>query len=113
MEHYRVMIAQSGKEDIKERKRYILSKLRYRTLAENFTQKIKKAVQSLDTLPTGYELTGFQHRGYVIYYKPYQTYLLFFIVDDSRKEVIVLRVLQDQQNWKYIIREWIKMTEQQ
>ena len=113
MEHYRVMIAQSGKEDIKERKRYILSKFRYRTLAENFTQKIKKAVQSLDTLPTGYESTGFQHRGYVIYYKPYQTYLLFFIVDDSRKEVIVLRVLQDQQNWKYIIREWIKMTEQQ
>ena len=109
MEHYRVMIAQSGKEDIKERKRYILSKFR----AENFTQKIKKAVQSLDTLPTGYELTGFQYRGYVIYYKPYQTYLLFFIVDDSRKEVIVLRVLQDQQNWKYIIREWIKMTEQQ
>lgn len=42
MEHYRVMIAQSGKEDIKERKRYILSKFRYRTLAENFTQKDKK-----------------------------------------------------------------------
>ena len=110
MEHYRVMIAQSGKEDIKERKRYILSKFRYRTLAENFTQKIKKAVQSLDTLPTGYEVTGFQYRGYVIYYKTYQTYLLFFIVDDLEKEVIVLRVLQDRQNWQYIIGQWIKST---
>lgn len=104
------MIAQSGKEDIKERKRYILSKFRYRTLAENFTQKIKKAVQSLDTLPTGYEVTGFQYRGYVIYYKTYQTYLLFFIVDDLEKEVIVLRVLQDRQNWQYIIGQWIKST---
>lgn len=110
MEHYRAMIAQSGKEDIKERKRYILSKFRYRTLAENFTQKIKKAVQSLDTLPTGYEVTGFQYRGYVIYYKTYQTYLLFFIVDDLEKEVIVLRVLQDRQNWQYIIGQWIKST---
>lgn len=110
MEHYRVMIAQSGKEDIKERKRYILSKFRYRILAENFTQKIKKAAQSLDTLPTGYESTGFQHRGYVIYYKPCQTYLLFFIVDDRKKEVIILRVLQDRQNWKYIIGQWIKST---
>jgi hypothetical protein len=35
------------------------------------------------------------------------------MIAQSGKEVIVLRVLQDQQNWKYIIREWIKMTEQQ
>ncbi|XBX09570.1 hypothetical protein QMP26_16925 [Enterocloster clostridioformis] len=55
--HYRVQIAQSGKQDIKVIKRYILQQFKYRELAENFSKKIKRALKSLDTFPDGHQHT--------------------------------------------------------
>ena len=39
---YKVVIAQSGKLDVKEKKKYILQQFKYREYAEDFSQKIKK-----------------------------------------------------------------------
>ena len=66
---YKVVIAQSGKLDVKEKKKYILQQFKYREYAENFSKKIKKAVLALDTLPTRYNTIGFRYRGYDIYMK--------------------------------------------
>lgn len=60
---YRVLITQIAKEDIKEKKKYILRNFKYREYANNFSKEIKKAVQDLGTLPTGYGTIGFQYRG--------------------------------------------------
>ena len=38
---YKVVIAQSGKLDVKEKKKYILQQFKYREYAEDFSQKIK------------------------------------------------------------------------
>lgn len=99
---YKVVIAQSGKLDVKEKKKYILQQFKYREYAENFSKKIKKAVLALDTLPTGYNTTGFRYRGYDIYMKPCESYLLFYTVDEAVKTVTVLRVMQDGMDWQYI-----------
>lgn len=40
---YKVVIAQSGKLDVKEKKKYILQQFKYREYAENFSKKIKKS----------------------------------------------------------------------
>ena len=45
---YKVVIAQSGKMDVKEKKKYILQHFKYREYAENFSQRIKKALKQLD-----------------------------------------------------------------
>lgn len=103
---YKVVIAQSGKLDVKEKKKYILQQFKYREYAENFSKKIKKAVLALDTLPTGYNTTGFRYRGYDIYMKPCESYLLFYTVDEAVKTVTVLRVMQDGMDWQYIINRW-------
>ena len=42
---YRVVLADSAKEDIKKRKRYIRDTFLSRDLAENFSSKIKTAIQ--------------------------------------------------------------------
>lgn len=42
---YRMVLADSAKEDIKERKRYIRDTFLSRDLAENFSSKIKTAIQ--------------------------------------------------------------------
>ena len=107
-QRYKVVIAQSGKLDVKNKKRYIIENFKYREYAENFSRKIKKAAQELDTLPTGYNTTGFQYRGYDIYIKPQSNHLLFYTVDEENMVVTVLRVLQDGMDWEYIIQRWIK-----
>ena len=91
-----------------EKKKYILQQFKYREYAENFSKKIKKAVLALDTLPTGYNTTGFRYRGYDIYMKPCESYLLFYTVDEAVKTVTVLRVMQDGMDWQYIINRWLR-----
>lgn len=64
---YKVVIAQSGKLDVKEKK-YILQQFKYREYAEDFSQRLKSG-SALDTLPTRYNTIGFRYRGYDIYMK--------------------------------------------
>ena len=90
------------------KKRYIIENFKYRDYAQNFSAKIKKATQELDTLPTGYGATRFQYRGYDIYMKPNSNHLLFYTVDEENMVVTVLRILQDGIDWEYIIRHWIE-----
>jgi plasmid stabilization system protein ParE len=106
---YKVVIAQSGKLDVKNKKQYILEKFKYRDYAENFSKKIKKAAQALEILPHGYSTTGFVYRGYEIYMKPTNNHLLFYTIDEEKKIVTVLRVLQDGMDWEYIIEQWINI----
>ena len=51
------------------KKKYILQQFKYREYAEDFSQKIKKRLLALDTLPTRYNTIGFRYRGYDIYMK--------------------------------------------
>ena len=69
---------------------------------------MKEAAKEIKKLPTGYSKTEFQYRGYDIYIKPYRTYLFFYVVDEQRQTVTMLRVLQDGMNWEYIIERWIR-----
>ena len=56
----------------------------------------------------GYGTTGFVYRGYEIYMKPTNNHLLFYIIDEAKKIVTILRVLQDGMDWEYIIGCWIE-----
>ena len=103
---YRIKYTYSSRDDIRGMKKYILDNFKYRELGENFTKKIKTAVDGLRTFPTGHNTTGIRYRGYDIYLKPYRTYLLFYIVDDGLSVVTILRVLQDGMNWQYILKRW-------
>lgn len=105
---YNIRYTYSSRNDIRNMKSYILEHYKYRKLGENFTQKIKAAADGLRVLPRGYETTGFRYKGYDIFLKPYRTYLLFYIIDDSSLTVTILRILKDGMNWRYIIKRWLK-----
>ena len=45
---YQVVIAESAKRDVAEKKNYILEHFEYRQYAEDFSQKMKKAISQLD-----------------------------------------------------------------
>lgn len=94
-------------QDIKSIKTYILQTFMYREYAENFSRKIKSAIKALDPFAEGYEKTGYIIDGFEIYYKPYSTYLIFFVVEDMT--VTVIRVLKDRMYWQAIIKRMKKM----
>lgn len=88
-------------------KKYILDTFKYREYAENFSKKIKKAIKELDSFPKGYEATGYVIEGLSIYFKPYSTYLIFFVVENST--ITVIRVLKDRMYWQSIIKKMQKI----
>lgn len=105
---YKMEYTYSSRHDVRGMKEYILNKFRYHELGENFTRKMKEATREIKKLPTSYSKTGFKYRGYDIYIKPYRTYLFFYVVDEHRHTVTMLRVLQDGMNWEYLIKRWIQ-----
>lgn len=105
---FKVKYTYSSRDDIREKKEYILKEFKYKGLGIRFSEKIKKAVNQLKIFPNGYDTTGFGYRGYDIHLMPFQSYLLFFVIDEQKREVTILRVLQDGQDWEYIIEQWLK-----
>lgn len=104
---YKVLISKDALADIKETKQYILKTFQYRQYAENFSKKIKKAIKDLNTFPIGYDSTGYVIEGLEVYFKPYSTYLIFFVVENN--VVTVIRVLKDRMYWQSIIKKMQKI----
>lgn len=77
---------------------------KYRELGENY----KESRSGLDTFPQDHGKAGFVYRGYEIYLKPADTYLRFFVIDEQKKKVTILRVMQDGMNWQFILQRWIQ-----
>lgn len=104
---YKVAISKDALLDIKSIKKYILDTFKYREYAENFSKKIKKAIQELDSFPESYETTGYVIEGLTIYFKPYNTYLIFYVIEVST--VTIIRVLKDRMYWQSIIKKMQKI----
>ena len=104
---YQILLSKDALQDIKDIKSYILKNFKYREYAENFSKKIKKAIKSLTPFAEGYEKTGYEIEGLEVYYKPYSTYLIFFVVEDTT--VTVIRVLKDRMYWQGIINRMKKI----
>ena len=52
---YKVVISKDALLDIRSIKKYILDTFKYRDYAENFSNRIKKAIMEWDSFPKGYE----------------------------------------------------------
>lgn len=104
---YKIVLSKDAIRDIKDNKSYILKKFKYREYAENFSKKIKKAIKSLTPFAEGYEKSGYKIEGLEVYYKPYSTYLIFFVVEDTT--VTVIRILKDRMYWQGIINRMKKV----
>ena len=89
-------------QDIADIKTYILEKFKYREYTIKFSKEIKKAIKSLAMFAEGYEKSGYVIEGLEVFYKPYNTYMIFFVVENAN--VIVIRVLKDRMHWQGIIR---------
>ena len=100
--NYKIRLTSDAKNDIAQIKRYILHTFKYRETAEAFSKNMKKAISKLSPYSEAYTKTGLLIQGLEVYYKPYSTYLIFFVV--KMDKVIVIRVLKDRMYWQSIMK---------
>jgi plasmid stabilization system protein ParE len=90
-------------EDISGLASYMIKEFMNDKAALDFLSNYSDKIEGLKTFPFGYKGISFEHRGYEIRLKPYDTYNIFFIVDTKKEEIVILRVLKSLQNWKTIM----------
>ena len=60
---YKVQFTESSRDDMRGMKEYILRTFCYRELGENFTRKMRKAVEKLKIMPMGMMLWTLNTKG--------------------------------------------------
>ena len=107
--HYHVSIASSAVADIKNIRQYILDTFRYEAYAKDFSRKIADAIEKMNIFPLAYPKSGFVLEGYDIHFRPWKSYLIFFIVRED--EVQIIRVLKDRMYWQAVLRRMTREDE--
>lgn len=79
---------------------------KYLEYGENFDKKIEETSKIIKNSPLSFETTEFTYRDSLIYMRCINTYLFFYVVDNTK--ISVLRVLKNGQDWKRIISLWLK-----
>ncbi len=102
---YKLRETREAIDDVARTAEYLAKTLKNPKAALNFLNKYDKEIQRLETFPFGYKGIGFEYRGYEIRLKPFDTYNIFFVVDEEEKEISVLKVLKNRQDWKTILGE--------
>ena len=101
-EKYSICLSKDAVQDIKETKTYLLETFKYREYAEIFSMRIKAAIESLNLFAEGYVKTGYYIEGLQVYYRPYSTYLIFYVIEDTA--ITVIRVLKNRMYWQSVIK---------
>ena len=78
--------------------------------ANRFREDIKKQIKMLGVTGRGFPATRIYYRNYSIHKKYFPPSIIFYIIDESKQEVHVLRVLREERNWKEILGEHQKYT---
>lgn len=106
--NYSLTFAKSAVEDQIELKKYILQHFLYEEYGDNFDAKMKSAALYIKNTASAIRPTSFYYRGYVIYMLVHKTYLFFYVVDEDKSTITVLRILNDGRDWMSIIKKWLR-----
>ena len=100
---YRLIQTIEAKRDIKMLAAYMTYSLKNGQAANSFLNLYYKQIQNLKTFPFAYRGIGFEYHGYEIRMKTFSSYNILFTVDVENNQIIILRVLKDRQDWKFIL----------
>lgn len=102
--HYKLVTTQEALEDVSNLAIYMIDTFKNQKAADDFLDAYDRQVKVLSAFPIGYRGISIEYRGYEIRLKPFDTYNLFFIVDDEIGKIVILRLLKNLQDWKQILR---------
>lgn len=106
MIRYKIEIAQPAVRDLQDILDYIANTLKEPAIAQRIYTSIKKEILTLSSMP---------ERNRVVDDEPYaamgvrrlfvENYVIFYVVDQGRRSVHVLRVLYNRREWQSILGE--------
>lgn len=97
---YKIKETLEAINDVTNHAKYIIDEFKNHKAALDFLDNYDKEIQKLKTFPFGYRKIGFEYRDYEIRLKPYDSYNIFFIADMVHKEIVILRILKDREEWQ-------------
>lgn len=104
MKAYKVFIEESAEKDLFGILLYISKTLKQPAIAKRLYTEIKKQIGNLQTMPARQKIVEDEpyaaqgvRRLYV------ENYMVFYVVDDSKKEVHVFRILYNRREWQNIL----------
>jgi len=71
--------------------------------ADRFQKDIKRELEMLTIMRAAFPKTQMMYRGYVIHKKVFSPSVIFYIVDETKEEIHVLRVLREERDWEIIL----------
>ena len=69
-----------------------------------FLQLYDKTIENVAIFPYKFSTTAIEYRGYRIHILPFGNYNLFYIIDETDRRIVILRVLYQKQNWERVLR---------
>ena len=100
---YNLIQTIEARNDLERLVFYMIFSLKNGQAANHFLTQYQEHIQNLMLFPFGYRGIGITYRGYEIRIKPFLSYHIFFVVNETKNEITILRVLKDRQNWKAIL----------
>ena len=104
MSRFQIQIAEAAQQDLAGIVDYIANHLRERQTALNQLARLQEAIDSLQEMP---ERQSLVHDNYLsllgIRKIPVDNYLVFYLVDNNRHIVHIIRVLYAKREWEKLL----------
>ena len=104
MSKYKILETDEAINDVSNLAIWIYEQYCNEAAAENLIDQYSNKIDALELFPHGFRGVSIEHRGYEIHFFPFSNYNIFFIVRDDHKDVVILRVLHQLQDWNRILR---------
>jgi len=79
---------------------YIYTEFSNEMAAEKLIEAYSQQINIIQAFPTAYCCTELYYRNYLIRKCPCGNINIFYIIDEKNKQIIILRVLHNLQNWE-------------
>lgn len=102
---YSINQTKAARKDICDIAYYLSECLKNPFAADRFLNFIEKEINKLEMFPTKNKGVGYEYNEMEIRLKSSDVYNIFYVVDISRKEVSILRVMNQRKDWDWALRK--------
>lgn len=103
MSDYDIQYTQASYNDIVQIGHYISYSLLEPDISKRFIKELLISIRSLSTFPYRYPLIHNIKKKYNLHCKPFKTFYIFYSVNESLKEITIIRVLYNKRDWGKIV----------
>ena len=98
MDNYQIKYTQASYNDIMQISIYITYTLLEPEISKQFIKSLLESIRSLDIFPFRYPIIHYLKLDYILHCKPFKNFYIFYSIDETLKEVDILRILYNKRD---------------